>query len=215
MTVPGRFVTFEGGEGAGKSTQARRLADALAAAGIEVLVTREPGGTEGAEAIRKLLVEGPPERWLPLTETLLVLAARHDHVTRQVAPALAAGQWVICDRFGDSTRVYQGIAGRVGLPLVDRLHETVFGHLMPDLTLILDVPVALGLRRRARAPGANRFERKDKSFHEKVREGFLALAEAEPGRCRLIDAGKTAAEVAARVRELVAERFAIRFPDTI
>jgi dTMP kinase len=215
MIVPGRFVTFEGGEGAGKSTQAKRLADALTAAGIEVLVTREPGGTEGAEAIRKLLVEGPPERWLTLTETLLVLAARHDHVRRQIEPALAAGQWVICDRFSDSTRVYQGIAGRVGLPLVDHLHEAVFGDLAPDLTLILDVPVPLGLRRRARAPGANRFERKDKGFHEKVRQGFLELAESEPQRCRLIDGGGTAAEVAARVRELVAERFAIRLPDLI
>jgi dTMP kinase len=214
MTRPGRLVTFEGGEGAGKSTQARRLADALGAAGIEAVATREPGGTEGAEAIRSLLVEGPPERWLVLTETLLVLAARHDHVKRRIEPALAAGQWVICDRFGDSTRVYQGIAGGAGLALVDRLHA-VLGDLAPDLTLILDVPVSLGLRRRARAPGANRFERKDKAFHEKVRDGFRALAEAEPQRCRLIDATGTADEVAARVREVVAERFAIRFPDPI
>jgi dTMP kinase len=215
MTVHGRFVTFEGGEGAGKSTQAKRLADALTAAGIEVLVTREPGGTEGAEAIRKLLVQGPPERWLALTETLLVLAARHDHVRRQIEPALTAGQWVICDRFSDSTRVYQGIAGRVGPPLVDRLHQAVFGDLAPDLTLILDVPVPLGLRRRAHAPGANRFERKDKGFHETVRQGFLDLAKAEPQRCRAIDAAGTVAEVAARVRELVAKRFAIRLPDLI
>jgi dTMP kinase len=214
MTRPGRLVTFEGGEGAGKSTQVGRLAEALAAAGIEAVVTREPGGTEGAEAIRSLLVEGQPDRWLVLTETLLVLAARHDHVKRRIEPALAAGQWVICDRFGDSTRVYQGIAGGAGLALVDRLHA-VLGDLAPDLTLILDVPVSLGLRRRARAPGANRFERKDKAFHEKVRDGFRALAEAEPQRCRLIDATGTADEVAARVREVVAERFAIRFPDPI
>jgi dTMP kinase len=215
MTRTGRLVTIEGGEGAGKSTQARRLADALAAAGIEAVVTREPGGTEGAEAIRRLLVEGPPERWLALTETLLVLAARHDHVKRRIEPALAAGQWVICDRFSDSTRVYQGIAGGAGLPLVDRLHEAALGELLPDLTLILDVPVPLGLRRRARAPGANRFERKDKAFHERVREGFRALAEAEPQRCRLIEATGTVGGVAARVREAVAERFAIRFPDLI
>jgi dTMP kinase len=215
MTRTGRLVTFEGGEGAGKSTQVGRLGDALAAAGIETVVTREPGGTEGAEAIRRLLVEGPPERWLALTETLLVLAARHDHVKRRIEPALAAGQWVICDRFGDSTRAYQGIAGGAGLPVVDRLHEIVLGDLVPDLTLILDVPVPLGLRRRARAPGANRFERKDKAFHEKVRDGFRALAEAEPQRCRLIDATGTADAVAARVRETVAERFAIRFADLI
>jgi dTMP kinase len=215
MTRTGRLVTFEGGEGAGKSTQARRLADALAAAGIEAVVTREPGGTEGAEAIRELLVEGPPERWLALTETLLVLAARHDHVKRRIEPALAAGQWVICDRFSDSTRVYQGIAGGAGVALVDRLHEAVLGDLAPDLTLILDVPVPLGLRRRARAAGANRFERKDKAFHEKVREGFRTLAEAEPQRCCLIEATGTADEVAARVREIVAGRFAIRFPHAI
>jgi dTMP kinase len=210
MTRPGRLITFEGGEGAGKSTQIERLAAALRAARIDVLVTREPGGTPGAELIRQLLVEGPPDRWLPLTEALLLLAARHDHVVRRIAPALAAGRWVLCDRFMDSTRVYQGVAGGVGEAVIDRLHATVFADLRPDLTVILDVPVAVGLARRRAASGGQRFEQMPEAFHQRVQEGFLALARAEPERCAVIDATRPIDTVAADVRDLVARRFGVQ-----
>jgi dTMP kinase len=209
MTPAGRLITFEGGEGAGKSTQLARLAATLRSAGSAVVTTREPGGTPGAEAVRELLIGGGPERWTPLSETLLVQAARHDHVVRVIAPALAAGQWVLCDRFSDSTRVYQGIAGELGLELIDRLHRTVFGDLLPDLTLILDLPAADGLARRQAAQAANRFERKPPAYHERVRTGFLALARAEPGRCVVIDATQTESAVAQAVRAALSRRFGL------
>jgi dTMP kinase len=204
----GRLITFEGGEGAGKSTQIERLAAALRAACRTVVVSREPGGTVGAEAIRELLLNGPPERWLPLGETLLLLAARLDHVERRIRPALAAGQWVLCDRFGDSTRVYQGIAGSVGIEVVDRLQQATIGDLAPDLTLILDVPVEIGLARRG-AAAANRFEHKGQAFHQRVREGFLRLAAAEPGRFRVIDGARDVDAVTSDVRRAVEARFAL------
>jgi dTMP kinase len=204
----GRLITFEGGEGAGKSTQVERLAAALSVAGLAVAVSREPGGTVGAEAIRELLLNGPPERWLPLAETLLLLAARLDHVERRIRPALAAGQWVLCDRFADSTRVYQGMAGSAGVELVDRLQQAAIGDLAPDLTLILDVPVEIGLARRGAAT-ANRFEHKGQAFHQRVRAGFLQIAAAEPVRCRVIDGTRDADAVARDVRLAVEERFAL------
>jgi dTMP kinase len=209
MTRPGRLVTFEGGEGAGKSTQIERLAAALRCAGLDPLVTREPGGTHGAEQIRELLVEGPPERWLPLSEALLLLAARYDHVMRRIAPALADGRWVLCDRFMDSTRVYQGLAGAVGEAVIDRLHATVLGDLRPDLTVILDVPVATGLGRRQEAAGGQRYERMSNAFHERVRAGFLALARAQPERCVVVDATRPVDTVADDIRDLVARRFGV------
>jgi dTMP kinase len=208
MTAPGRLVTFEGGEGAGKSTQIERLAVTLRAAGLDPLVTREPGGTPGAEQIRQLLVQGSPERWLPLSEALLLLAARYDHVVRRIAPALADGRWVLCDRFMDSTRVYQGVAGAVGEAVIERLHASVLGDLRPDLTVILDVPVATGLARQG-TPGRQRYERMTKAFHERVRQGFLALARAEPERCLVVDATRPVDVVAADVRALVARRFGL------
>ena len=208
MTRRGRLVTFEGGEGAGKSTQIERLAAALRAAGLDPLLTREPGGTPGAEQIRELLVQGPPERWLPLSEALLLLAARYDHLVRRLAPALADGRWVLCDRFMDSTRVYQGMAGAVGEAVIDGLHATVLGDLRPDLTLILDVPVATGLGRQGTL-GRQRYEQMTEAFHERVREGFLALARAEPKRCAVIDATRPIDAVAAEVRDLVAGRFGL------
>jgi dTMP kinase len=209
MTRPGRLVTFEGGEGAGKSTQIERLAATLRGAGLDPLVTREPGGTPGAEQIRELLVEGPPERWLPLSEALLLLAARYDHVVRRIAPALADGRWVLCDRFMDSTRVYQGLAGAVGEAVIDRLHATVLGDLRPDLTVILDVPVATGLGRRQEAAGGQRYERMSNAFHEQVRAGFLALARAQPERCVVVDATRPVDTVADDIRDLVARRFGV------
>ncbi|MEM7024069.1 MAG: dTMP kinase [Pseudomonadota bacterium] len=205
----GRLITFEGGEGAGKSTQIEHLAGALTKAGIAVLVTREPGGTVGAEAIRGLLVNGPPERWLPLGETLLLLAARLDHVERRIRPALSAGQWVLCDRFVDSTRVYQGMAGQVGVDLVDRLQVATIGDLVPDLTLILDVPVETGLARRGRDAAEGRFEEKGVAFHQQVRDGFLRLAADDPARCRVIDATQDTVAVGSALREVVAARFGL------
>jgi dTMP kinase len=173
-----------------------------------VVVSREPGGTVGAEAIRALLLNGPPERWLPLCETLLLLAARFDHVERRIRPALAAGQWVLCDRFGDSTRVYQGMAGNVGVEIVDRLQQAAIGDLAPDLTVLLDVPVEIGLARRG-AAAANRFEHKGQAFHERVRDGFLRLAVAEPARFRVIDGARDVDAVSRDVRLAVEARFAL------
>jgi len=206
MAKPGRFISFEGGEGVGKSTQIRRLAAALGHAGIETIITREPGGTEGAEAIRGLVTEGAADRWSPLTETLLFVAARQDHVERLIGPAIEAGRWVLCDRFMDSTRVYQGIAGTLGLEMIDGLHQSIFGDMKPDLTLLLDLPVEIGLARRRGGGEVNRFDRMVTSFHEKVRKGFLDLAEAEPARFGIIDAMPGEDKVAADITELIRRR---------
>ena len=202
----GRFITIEGGEGAGKSTQLRRLAADLKARGVDCLVTREPGGTEGAEAIRELIVHGPPERWRPLAELYLFLAAREDHLHRAILPALERGQWVLCDRFADSTRVYQGWAGGLGLELVDRLQAPLLGAHRPDLTLVLDLPVELGLARCAARGAMARFEAKGAEFHERVRAGFHRVAELEPERFVMIDASGDEAQVAAAVARAVARR---------
>ena len=189
MTARGRLITFEGGEGAGKSTQVDLLLAALGHAGITATRTREPGGSEGAEAIRRLLLDGATERWDAVGEALLLYAARRDHVVRLIQPALDRGVWVICDRFADSTLAYQGY-GR-GLPLADlrALHTLALGDFAPDLTLILDLPVAEGLARAARRCGdADRFERLDAAFHERLRQGFRAIAADNPARCVIIDA---------------------------
>lgn len=205
----GRFVTFEGGEGAGKTTQTARAAAWLESRGLGVLRTREPGGTEGAEAIRRLLVEGSPERWTALSELLLVAAARTEHLARVIDPALAAGKWVVCDRFLDSTRVYQGLAAGLGLELVDRLQGELLRFRLPDLTLVLDLPVEQGLERSRTARPESRFERKGEAFHERVREGFRTLARAEPDRIVLVDAARPEEEVAREIRALLAARFGL------
>lgn len=206
----GRFVTFEGGEGAGKTTQIARAAAWLEARGLTVLRTREPGGTEGAEAIRRLLLEGGTQRWTPLGELLLVAAARAEHLARVIEPALAAGNWVLCDRYLDSTRVYQGLAGGLGLGLVDRLQSEMLGFRAPDLTLVLDLPVEQGLARRRAAGAASRFERKGEAFHARVREGFRALAAAEPARLVLVDASRPEEEVAREIQGLLAARLGLQ-----
>src|SRR5438045_2096468 len=196
MTSRGRLITIEGGEGAGKSTQVDLLLAALAGAGIAAERTREPGGSEGAEAIRRLLLEGATERWDAVGEALLLYAARRDHVVRLIQPALERGVWVVCDRFADSTLAYQGY-GR-GLPLSDlaALHRLTLGDFTPDLTLILDLPVAEGLARAARrANSPDRFERLDPAFHEKLRDGCRWIAAAEPQRCVLIAAPREVASV--------------------
>ena len=206
MIKRGRLITFEGGEGVGKTTQIQRLRAALGKAGVDVVTTREPGGTPGAEAIRNLVTEGSADRWSPRTETLLFLAARQDHVERLIEPALAEGRWVLCDRFIDSTRVYQGLAGTLGLDLIDQLHRTIFDKLTPDLTLLLDLPVEIGLKRRAAAGEANRFEHKVLDFHHAVRDGFLTLAREEPARFVVVDADQTPDDVAGAIAAVITDR---------
>jgi dTMP kinase len=184
----GRFITFEGGEGAGKTTQVRLLVLALARAGIKTRATREPGGSPGAESIRRLLLEGEGERWDAVGEALLLVAARRDHVTRLIEPSLTQGIWVVSDRFADSTLAYQGYGRELALDALAALHRFALGAFAPDLTLILDLPVELGLARAAaRAHPADRFERLDRAFHERLRQGFQRIAGEESERCILID----------------------------
>ena len=202
----GYFITFEGGEGAGKSTQVRRLAERLRALGKTVVVTREPGGSPGAEAIRDLLVRGAAERWSPISETLLMYASRRDHIERTVAPALDRGEIVVCDRFFDSTRAYQGAGGGAPQALISALETAVVGHRLPNLTLIFDLSVDEGLARAAaRGEGEARFESKGRDFHERLRAAYLAIAAAEPERCRLIDAVGDLDAVEARVWGAITE----------
>lgn len=203
----GLFITFEGGEGAGKSTQSTLLAERLAAAGREVVRTREPGGSAGGEAIRALLVSGAPDRWSPLSETLLMNAARRDHVERVIRPALERGAVVICDRFADSTRAYQGAAGGVDEVLIEALEAAVVGEHRPDLTLILDLAVEAGLARTGGREGAEgRFEAKGAAYHQRLRDAFLHIARAEPARCAIIDASLSAEQVARAIWRLVEAR---------
>lgn len=175
-------------------------------------LTREPGGTDGAEAIRELIVHGPAERWRPLSELCLFMAARDDHLHRAILPALTSGVWVVCDRFADSSRVYQGYAGGLGLDLVDRLQEPVLGEHMPDLTLLLDLPVETGMARCAERGAMARFEAKGRDYHERVRRGFLALAAMEPDRFVIVDTAVGEAEVAQAVWHAVAVRFGLAMP---
>lgn len=199
MAGRGRFVTFEGIDGSGKSTQARRLAAALADEGHDVVRTREPGGSPGTEEIRRLLVEGEPHRWSPVTELLLFNAARRDHLEKTIRPALEASHTVISDRFADSTRVYQGAARADLRPLADSLHAEVIG-LEPDLTFVIDMDPATALARGlARRSGENRFEDLGEGFQARLREGFRALAAEFPARCVLIDGDRPEDEVAAEI----------------
>jgi len=213
----GRFVTLEGGEGAGKSTQIRLLADALKGAGVDVLVTREPGGAPAAEIIRGLLVEGAVDRWQPMTEVLLHTAARFEHVTGVIKPALAAGRWVLSDRFADSTVAYQGYGHDLGADVVLRLHELVFGNFQPDLTAILDLPVADGLaraheRHAGDASGEDRYERMADAFHERLRDGFLDIGRRNPDRCVVVDATAGIEAVHAEIARAVGERLKVALP---
>ena len=208
--MSGRFITFEGGEGAGKSTQIRRLAERLQGMGESVVVTREPGGTPTAESIRALLLSGAGEQLGPDGEAVLFAAARADHVEHVIRPALRAGKWVLCDRFADSTRVYQGVGGGADAMILEALERVAVGRTQPDLTLILDVPVKIGLARAAaRAGGAaspDRFERDDLEVHEARRQAFLAIGTTEPDRCVVIDATKSEAATAEAVWKAVSAR---------
>ena len=210
----GKFITLEGGEGGGKSTQARLFASWLEARGGKTLVTREPGGTPLAEKIRALLLNpenGYPD---PLTEALLFNAARRDHLMRVIRPALAAGTHVICDRFADSTRAYQGAGGKLDAAVIANLEQLVLTGTMPDLTLVLDLPAEVGLARvaaRHQAAGAekDRFEIEDMAFHQRLREAFFVIAAREPGRCALIDAQAAPEVVAAAIAEVAAARLGL------
>jgi dTMP kinase len=205
-----RFITLEGGEGAGKSTQARRLAAALRATGVDLVETREPGGSPGAEEIRRLLTTGEPARWSPMAETLLHFAARSDHIRRTIRPALNAGRWVLCDRFADSTMAYQGYGHGIDRDFIARLAGAVLGDLRPDLTLVFDLPVEQGLARAAaRAGHEDRYEKMDRKFHEALRRGFLDIAAKDPQRCVVIDASGDEATIWQRVNATVRDRFGL------
>lgn len=200
----GRFITLEGGEGAGKTTQASLLEAALRAHGLEIVRTREPGGTAQAEDIRALLVSGETGRWQPPSEALLLMAARYEHVSQIIRPALEAGKWVLCDRFFDSTRIYQGIGKALGEDWLAMLYRLCFGHLTPDVTLYFDLAPQAGLARAAaRCGGETRFEDMPAAFHERLRAGFLSLAEQEPERIAVLDASADVESVyAAAIEEL-------------
>lgn len=203
----GRFITFEGGEGAGKTTQARLLAERLRAQGIDVVQTREPGGSPGAEEIRAIAVSGDAERWSARTETLLMYASRSDHLERKILPALEEGKWVVCDRFADSSRAYQGAGGGAPDSLIEALDEHVVGHNQPNLTVVFDIPVEVGLERAfGRGLFETRFESKGLEFHQKLREGFLEVAVRHPERCVVLDATGEVEEVAERLWAVVEER---------
>jgi len=206
VRAPLKFVTFEGGEGGGKSTQLRLLAEALKASGETVVTTREPGGAPGAEEIRKLLVEGEPGRWPPDAEALLHFAARAEHLAKVIRPALEQGHWVLCDRFADSTLAYQGYGQAIDLTWLQQLRSQIVGKTEPGLTLILDLPVDIGL---ARVSTQQRYERMGRAFHERLHAGFLAIAKEEPERCQVIDATRPIEAVAKDVRMAVAKRFRV------
>jgi dTMP kinase len=203
----GSFITFEGGEGSGKSTQVTRLAERLKLRGIDVVTTREPGGSPGAEAMRILLLNGVAKPLGPTAETMLFAAARDDHVHSTIEPALSSGAWVISDRFMDSTRVYQGALGNVDPRLIRALERVTIGDVVPDLTFILDVPVEVGMARvKGRGGERDRFEAEDLEFHVQLREAFRDAAQREPKRCVLIDASQNPDVVAVRIWMAVVER---------
>lgn len=203
------FITFEGGEGAGKSTQIARLAQRLRQEGHDVVTTREPGGSADADAIRELLVTGEPGRWSAAGEALLNYAARESHLKHTVRPALAAGRTVLCDRFADSTRAYQGLAGGLGLEFVERLDLAIVGETQPDITLVFDLDPETGLERAQQRGGADRFERKGIGFHRKLRDAFRQIAQDHPGRCHLIDASAGIDDVATQIWQAVSSRMAL------
>jgi dTMP kinase len=203
----GRLITFEGGEGAGKSTQVSILVERLRNAGRHAIATREPGGSPAAEDIRETLLSGKVKQFGPFAEALLFSIARADHIDTVISDSLARGQWVVCDRFLDSTRAYQGATGGVPAPVISALERLTLHGVMPNLTIVLDIPVEEGLARMARRRGApDRFESQDIPQHERIRKAFLDIAEEEPGRCVVIDARKPEALVAEDVWEAVAER---------
>ncbi|WP_026283261.1 dTMP kinase [Rhizobium sp. 2MFCol3.1] len=212
-SATGLFVTFEGGEGAGKSTQIRRLADALRARGHEVVVTREPGGSPGAEAVRHVLLSGAAESFGTRMEAILFAAARNDHVEEIIRPALGQGKVVLCDRFMDSSRVYQGVTGNLEPDFIETLQRVAINGVVPDCTLMLDLPAKAGLERAKRRGAAgdvapDRFEKEEIETHEKRREAFLDIASREPERCHVVNAMQTEEEIAAEIVSIVGQLLA-------
>ena len=206
--ITGAFITLEGGEGAGKSTQLKLLEERLVTHEIDIVRTREPGGVPSAETIRDLLVNGETDKWRPLTETLLHFAARHEHISRLVQPALDRGQWVLCDRFADSTTAYQGYAQNIDLETIATLYRLAVGNLEPNLTIILDLPVEVGLERAEdRGIGGTRYEKMGIEFHKRLRDGFLRIAANNPHRCSILDATQSIEEISEYIMALVEERF--------
>ncbi len=205
----GRFITFEGGEGSGKSTHAATLAHRLRLHGLHVVLTREPGGSPGAEIIRHILLSGIAKPMGAETEAILFAAARDDHIRNTIRPALDEGKWVICDRFFDSTRVYQGAVGHVDAKLIRGLERVTVGDMVPDLTFILDVPASVGLQRAAKRRGAkqaDRFEAETVEFHERLRQAFLVIAKHEPERCVVVDGERQKQDVATQIWNAVTTR---------
>jgi dTMP kinase len=204
----GKFITLEGGEGTGKSTQVKELVAFLKSRNVEAVATREIGGTPGAEEIRSLWLDKSEGNWDPVTELLLTMAARREHLVLRVWPALEKGLWVVSDRFVDSARVYQGIGLQLGVEKVDAIYAQVAGTFWPDLTLLLDAPVDVSLERMAARNGQDdRYQRKNKAFHEKLRAGFLDLAKKEPQRISLVDASLDMASVALAIQKAVVQHF--------
>lgn len=212
MAKKGRFITFEGGEGSGKTTQLKRLVEALKERGIDCVLTREPGGSPGAEEIRALVLKGDPGRWEPLAEALLFYAARADHTERLIKPALDAGQWVICDRYSDSSYAYQGGGRGLNRETVRRIEAIAIGDFKPDLTLIFDIPVEVGLKRSLARQGntETRFEEMDIAIHEKMRKTYLDIAKRNTDRCVVLNADRSIDEVNADVWDVVKKRFRLR-----
>lgn len=206
----GKFITFEGGEGGGKSTQSSLLTEAFNNAAIEAVKTREPGGTDGAEAIRELLVKGEVNKWDAVTETLLHLAARREHVSKLISPAMEKGKYVICDRFLDSTMSYQGYGHELGRNFVDKIQKIIIGNFKPDLTFILDIDPKDGIGRAdSRGGKEDRYEKMGKDFHTRVRDGFREVAEDEYDRCILIDADGSIDKIHQQIIDAVNERFSL------
>jgi dTMP kinase len=216
--IKGKFISFEGGEGGGKTTQITLLTQALTAAGINVLQTREPGGSSGGEEIRRLLVDGALDRWDAVTETLLHSAARRDHLAQIILPALDKGQWVLTDRFADSTMAYQGYGHGISKKAIHNLYQFVAGNRKPDMTIILDLPIKEGLSRSDSRSNSNeykdkqigdRYERMGSAFHERLRSGFLEIAKINRKRCVVIDTTRSIGEIATDIRRLVFKKFAV------
>ena len=206
---PGKFITFEGGEGAGKSTQAKRLAAFLDSHGNSVVATREPGGSPGAEEIRRLLVEGSVEKWDAVSETLLLMAGRRSHFRDLVDPALQRGDWVLCDRFSDSTIAYQGYGQGMDISIIREIQRLAICDVRPDLTLLLDIPAEEGLGRAAARGNAARYERMDIDMHHRIRDGFLEMASNEPDRFEVIDAQGTVDAIENQIRNCIERRFGL------
>ena len=203
---PGRFITLEGGEGAGKSTQIQVIKDYLQSRGNDVVVTREPGGTSEGQEIRNLLVSGDKDKWSPLSETLLIMADRAAHLERVIRPALAEGKYVVCDRFFDSTKAYQGVAGGLGLDVIHNLQQPVLGTTLPDVTFLLDIDPEKGLCRAQERGGELRFESKTLAYHRTLRNAFLDFAAQEPDRIFVIDADRDVEAVSADILAVLDER---------